>query len=57
MTDIMLLSQNSASRLNSGIGIIADKTELTLPRLGAAGGMGKRKFWGENLAFVQLFLF
>lgn len=28
-----------------------------LPRLGAAGGMGKRKFWGENLAFVQLFLF
>lgn len=55
MESITLLSQNIVTRFNSGVGIISDDAELTLPNPGGVGGMGNRKFLGENLAFVQLF--
>jgi len=55
MENITLLSQNIVTRFNSGVGIISDDAELTLPKPGGVGGMGNRKFLGENLAFVQLF--
>lgn len=57
MENITLLSQNLDTRFNSAVGIISEDAWLTLPKPGGVGGLGNRKFLGENLSFVQLFSF